>query len=122
MKRNILFSLSLQLGINVLVDRGVLPRLFSDDFGDFVDYLGSVEAYFVAITDLLIAQGARILQSEDVLQARLVHMMVAIFELQTCLSVHYFRFTEGTVGLWNIEIALRWLENFLKSHGKESRQ
>lgn len=117
---DILLSLSLKLCVQVRIYRDVLPWLFCDSFGDFINDFGGVEANFVAIENFLITERTRILQSEDVLQAGLVHVVVAIFELQACLPVHYFSLAEGTVGLGNVEIALRRLKSLLEAHGEES--
>jgi len=70
----------------------------------------------------LVAKGAFVPQSEDVMEARLMDMVVAVDQLKTSIPVYDFSLTEGAVDLWEFIILWWWLIGPFKSESKEPLQ
>ena len=49
-----------------------------------------------------------------------MHVMIALFQLSSCVAVNNFKFAEGTVGFWVLEILGRCFECFFESLRQET--
>jgi len=74
----------------------------------------SIQTFLVAQQDLLIAKWTLISGPQHILQATLMHMMVALLQLSALFPIQDLHLTEGTVNLRELEVSFWRFVGFIK--------